>query len=75
LLEDPQLEARGYWKEVEHPELRDTIVYPGALCKSTEVSWATRRAPLIGEHNDEIYGKELGLSRKSLTVLKHTGVI
>jgi crotonobetainyl-CoA:carnitine CoA-transferase CaiB-like acyl-CoA transferase len=75
LLEDPQLEARGYWKEVEHPELRDTIVYPGALYKSTEISWHTRRAPLIGEHNDEIYEKELGLSRKSLTILKYTGVI
>jgi crotonobetainyl-CoA:carnitine CoA-transferase CaiB-like acyl-CoA transferase len=75
LLSDPQLEARDYWKEVEYPELKDTVVYPGALYKSTEISWHTRRAPLIGEHNDEIYEKELGLSRKSLTILKYTGVI
>jgi crotonobetainyl-CoA:carnitine CoA-transferase CaiB-like acyl-CoA transferase len=75
LVEDPQLEARDYWKEVEYPELKDTVVYPGALYKSTEISWHTRRAPLIGEHNDEIYEKELGLSRKSLTTLKYTGVI
>jgi crotonobetainyl-CoA:carnitine CoA-transferase CaiB-like acyl-CoA transferase len=74
-VEDPQLEARDYWKEVEYPELKDTLVYPGALYKSTEICWQTRPAPLIGEHNDEIYEKELGLSGKSLTILKHTGVI
>ena len=34
-----------------------------------------RRAPLIGEHNLEIYEKELGLSRQQLTVLKESGVI
>jgi len=75
LVEDPQLEARDYWKEVEYPELKGTVVYPGALYKSTEISWQTRRAPLIGEHNDEIYEKELGLSRMSLAIFKHTGVI
>jgi crotonobetainyl-CoA:carnitine CoA-transferase CaiB-like acyl-CoA transferase len=75
LVEDPQLEARDYWEEVKHPELKDTIIYPGALYKSTEISWRTRRAPLIGEHDDEIYEKELGLSRKTLTILKQTGVI
>jgi len=75
LLGDPQLEARDYWREVEHPELKGTIIYPGALYKATEISWRTRRAPLIGEHNDEIYEKELGLPRKTLIILKQTGVI
>jgi benzylsuccinate CoA-transferase BbsE subunit len=75
LLEDPQLEARGYWKEVEHPELRDTVIYPGALYRSTEISWYTRRAPLIGEHNDEIYVKELGFSGEKLSTLRQAGVI
>jgi crotonobetainyl-CoA:carnitine CoA-transferase CaiB-like acyl-CoA transferase len=75
LLEDPQLEARDYWRKVKHSELEDNIVYPGAVYKSTEISWPTRRAPLIGEHNDEIYERELGFSRQALITLKQARVI
>lgn len=75
LLEDPQLEARDYWKEVEYPELSSTIIYPGALYKSSEFSWKIHRAPLIGEHNREVYEEELGFSKQALTILKHGGVI
>ena len=32
------------------------------------------RAPLIGEHNAEVYG-ELGLSAQQIVVLKEAGVI
>ena len=75
LLADPQLQDRDFWTEVEHPELKDTITYPGALYKSTEILWRTDRAPLIGENNAEIYEKELGFSRQTLITLKQAGVI
>jgi crotonobetainyl-CoA:carnitine CoA-transferase CaiB-like acyl-CoA transferase len=75
LLEDPQLEARDYWIDVEHPELSSTVRYPGALYKSSEFSWEIRRAPLIGEHNREVYEGELGFSKEELAILKHGGVI
>lgn len=75
VMEDPQLEARDYWQEVEHPELGTTITYPGFFFKSSEFSWKTRRAPLIGEHNREVYEGELGLSSEALAILKHGGVI
>ena len=75
ILEDPQLRSRGFWKEVRHPELDDTIIYPGGWMKSSEVSVDIRhRAPLIGEHNQEIYA-ELGLSDQELQTLKQAGVI
>ena len=75
LVEDPQLEARDYWKEVEHAELDATITYPGGLYKSSEFSFEIRRAPLIGEHNGEIYEQELGFSKESIVILKTAGVI
>jgi formyl-CoA transferase len=33
------------------------------------------RAPLIGEHNQEIFSGELGISEKQLKTLKEKGVI
>ena len=76
VLRNTQLEARGYWEMVEHPELGDTIKYPGAPLKMKETPWRIyRRAPLIGEHNEEVYEHELGLSREQMAVLKANGVI
>lgn len=72
----PQLDDRGYWEKVEHPELGATITYPGAFAKLAEGSCSIRRrAPLIGEHNEEIYINELGLSREDLIILKQANVI
>ncbi|MFC2014488.1 CaiB/BaiF CoA transferase family protein [Chloroflexota bacterium] len=74
--ENIQLIARGFWVEVEHPELGTTITYPGAFATTSEAPpRISRRAPLIGEHNEEIYGEELGISKEQLVVLKQGGVI
>lgn len=76
LLENPQLEALGYFVHVEHPELGATLKYPGAPYQLSETPWRVqKRAPLIGEHNLEIYEKELGFSREELILLKQGGVI
>lgn len=76
IFESPQLAARDFWVEVEHPELSASITYPGAYFKSTETAWQKgHRAPLIGEHNEEVYGKELGFSKEELFTLKRENVI
>ncbi len=78
LRRHPQLEARGYFTPLEHPELDTTIDYPGAFIKSGDGSPLAplrRRAPLVGEHNLEIYRDELGLSSTDLDSLHRTGVI
>ncbi|TET42506.1 MAG: CoA transferase [Dehalococcoidia bacterium] len=76
LLEFPQLIFREYWEKVEHPELGTTITYPGAFAKMAETHCRIRRrAPLIGEHNEEIYVKELGLSMEELLLLKQAKVV
>jgi len=75
LLVDPNLAARGFWMQVNHPELKATIPYPKQFARSSENEIATRfRAPLIGEHNAEIYG-ELGLKPERIAELKQAGAI
>jgi crotonobetainyl-CoA:carnitine CoA-transferase CaiB-like acyl-CoA transferase len=72
ILESPQLAAREFWLEVEHPELSDSITYPKAFLKLTECPCKIRfRAPLIGEHNEDIYTKELGLTKEKIGILKN----
>ncbi len=71
MLESVQLAARGFWAEVEHPELRASITYPGAFAKTSGVPpRISRRAPLIGEHNQEVLEGELGMSRGELPPLR-----
>jgi crotonobetainyl-CoA:carnitine CoA-transferase CaiB-like acyl-CoA transferase len=76
LLNDPQLSARKFWLDIEHKELGETIQYPGPFIKASETPVTIRRrAPLLGEHNLEIYEGELGLSRAEVCALKQAGVI
>jgi crotonobetainyl-CoA:carnitine CoA-transferase CaiB-like acyl-CoA transferase len=76
LLDDPHLHDRGFWKHVEHPELGRSFTYPGEAAIYNGSPWRiSRRAPLIGEHNTEIYCGELGLSRGELTVLAENRVL
>jgi crotonobetainyl-CoA:carnitine CoA-transferase CaiB-like acyl-CoA transferase len=71
------LRERHYWVEVEHEELADTLSYCGPLTNklSGTPGRIRRRAPLIGEHNLEIYDKEMGFSRQELQILEDSGVI
>jgi crotonobetainyl-CoA:carnitine CoA-transferase CaiB-like acyl-CoA transferase len=76
LLDDLHLHDRGFWKDVEHPELGRSFVYPGEAAIYNGSPWRlSRRAPLIGEHNVDIFCGELGLSRSELTVLAENRVI
>jgi crotonobetainyl-CoA:carnitine CoA-transferase CaiB-like acyl-CoA transferase len=76
ILEDPQLEARRFWERVEHSEAGEGLAFPGPFAKfSVTPLTFRRRAPLIGEHNEEVYGERLGLSREELTALGGAGVI
>jgi crotonobetainyl-CoA:carnitine CoA-transferase CaiB-like acyl-CoA transferase len=76
LLDDTHLHDRGFWKQVEHPELGRCFTYPGEAAIYNDTPWRiSRRAPLIGEHNTEIYCEELGLSRNELAVLAESAVI
>lgn len=54
-FEDEHIKARGFQVEVEHEDLGQTIRYPGAPYKLPASPWSiSRRAPHLGEHNDEV---------------------
>jgi crotonobetainyl-CoA:carnitine CoA-transferase CaiB-like acyl-CoA transferase len=76
LFEFEQFASREFFVDVEHPELNDVIKYPRAPYRLSETSChIRRRAPFLGEHNQEIYGEELGYDNKRLRLLKEIGVI
>ena len=78
LRQHPQLEARGYFTSIEHPDLGTAIDYPGAFIKGGDgapVAPLRRRAPNVGEHNLEIYGGELGLAPSEIESLRRVGAI
>jgi crotonobetainyl-CoA:carnitine CoA-transferase CaiB-like acyl-CoA transferase len=74
LLTDPQYQARNFWIDIDHP-YAGIQTYPGAPVKMTETGWKMSRAPLLGEHNQEIYCDRLGYSKEELVRLRASGVI
>ena len=52
---DPHWQARGTFREVEHPELGCSFPYPVSKWIATESAWQPgRRAPLIGEDTEQV---------------------
>jgi crotonobetainyl-CoA:carnitine CoA-transferase CaiB-like acyl-CoA transferase len=71
-----QLTARDYFQRVEHPELNASFRYPGPFVKfnAAPIQYR-RRPPMVGEHNQEIYCGELGMSNYELTKLSQNGIV
>jgi crotonobetainyl-CoA:carnitine CoA-transferase CaiB-like acyl-CoA transferase len=76
VLNDPQLAEREFWLQIEHPHLHDSIPYPGPFIKTEKGLCEVRcRAPMTGEHNDDVYGEELGISKEDRVKLKAAEII
>jgi crotonobetainyl-CoA:carnitine CoA-transferase CaiB-like acyl-CoA transferase len=75
ILDSPQHQARGFFEEVEHPVM-GKVTMPGAPFKMMETPWQLRnRAPLLGEHNEEVYCHQLGYSKDNMVKLREGGII
>jgi crotonobetainyl-CoA:carnitine CoA-transferase CaiB-like acyl-CoA transferase len=75
LYNSPQTKAREYFVEVDHP-VAGKADYPGPPYKWTETPATVRRpAPCLGEHNEEVYCQELGLSKDDLVALRGGGIV
>ncbi|MBI2171661.1 MAG: CoA transferase [Chloroflexi bacterium] len=76
IREEVQVAARSYFAPIRHEAEGAAFDYPGAFIRSSESAigpW--RRAPYLGEHNQEVYVEELGLSKSDVVILRQAGVI
>ena len=75
LLACPHLRARGFFVDVDHP-VAGRAEYPGTGAKLSELDFdISRPAPLLGQHNTEIYCDDLGYSSEDLVNLRAAGII
>jgi formyl-CoA transferase len=74
VLSDPHLRQRGFITDLEHPR-RGAYPMPGNPVRLSDSPTDVVRAPLLGEHNAEVYGKLLGVGRPELDTLRRDGVI
>ena len=75
ILESPQLEARDWFVNLDDPGRGVTLRYPGPQWRLQGTPSTLRRpAPLLGEHNEEIFG-ELGVDAGELADLSAGGVV
>ena len=75
LLNNPQVEARGFFVELDHPEVgkRRHLGIPWQMSRTPcEVR---RPAPCLGQDTDYVLGEILGLSREEISSLREREVL
>jgi crotonobetainyl-CoA:carnitine CoA-transferase CaiB-like acyl-CoA transferase len=74
VLDDPQYEYRGFWKEIDHP-VAGIRRYAGLPYHLTEAPAVYEPANLLGELTDEVLAGKLGYDSDRLEQLREGGVI
>jgi len=76
LITSPQLAERNFFVEIDPTGSGEKYKYPGVPCRLSRSPWRVgSRVPAVGEHNMEIYHRELGLSEGEIETLINDGVI
>ena len=74
LIEEPHLNARGIWETVPHPVAgAHPEIGPFALFSRTPIH-IRMPAPCLGEHNEFVFGKLLGMSKEEIRTLEEKGI-
>jgi len=75
VYKSPQTKARNFYVEMDHPAA-GKLKYPGLPYKlSTAGVTDNFGAPLLGQHNEEIYCDRLGYGKAELVKLREAGII
>ncbi|MFC2065970.1 CaiB/BaiF CoA transferase family protein [Chloroflexota bacterium] len=76
LVDSPQMAERNFFVEVGCPGYDKKYKCPGVPCKLTGSPWQTgNRVPGVGEHNMDVYHREMGLSEPEIEALAKDGII
>lgn len=75
LLASDHLKSRGFFAVIDHPAA-GRVTAPGAPYHLALTPWQIRRpAPLLGQHNEEVFVEELKLTGDEVTRLRQAGVV
>ena len=74
VMENEHLRKRGMVVDVDHPT-RGRMSMLGSPIRLSASPTEVTRAPLLGEHNAEVYGRLLGLGEADVTALRRDGVV
>lgn len=75
LFNSELLAAREYFQEVDHQEA-GKVTFPGAPYILSKTPWHIERpAPLLGEHNEEVFCGQLGYTKQELVRMRAEGAI
>jgi benzylsuccinate CoA-transferase BbsF subunit len=75
LFSCPQLLHRKQWVKLDHPEFGSYEHEAPPFILSETPAELRRSSPLLGEHNDYVFERIVGLSREEIRNLKDEGVI
>jgi len=75
LFADPHLKEREVATEVNHPVMGKQVVLNPPWKFSETPASIERAAPLMGQHNDYVFGELLGMSKQEINQLTEEGVI
>ena len=74
VVAEPHVQARGTLMTVDDPEIGPVLMPAPVARLSATPATVQRPAPLLGEHNAEVYA-ELGLTHADLDDLRTAGII
>jgi crotonobetainyl-CoA:carnitine CoA-transferase CaiB-like acyl-CoA transferase len=75
MYDHPQLRARGFYEEIDHP-IVGTMPTPTLPFRFASVArWLRTPAPTLGQHNHEILVDELGIDEATYAQLEDAQII
>jgi crotonobetainyl-CoA:carnitine CoA-transferase CaiB-like acyl-CoA transferase len=75
VMNDPHMHERGMLQRVDHPSLGSVVLPNSPLRLHGADRVEPVPSPLLGQHNQEVYGGWLGLTSDELEALQRTGAI
>ena len=74
-LFNPHFRARGLYSDIEHPSLGAEPIYNIMWNLERTPPSIRRHAPLMGEHNGQIFGGLLGVAEREIAQLEEEQVL